>query len=254
MLYTEFMNSDIVLLWGTGVKETMEGDPLNTFPARAVAAGSCEIGALALGKRPPGGNGPVLYVTTGYYANRLYVSYEDPYPDNLLWETQKAIIDALGNRCDSILKLNPGTPSVGHFHEFIAARGYGRIRVIQGERPLPELLAEAGTVIIDFPHTSLLQAIAMGKTILVLTRHTGLSEEAMVLLRKRAYCAGDLREFTGMIQAHLEGKPLSGNPDPGNTEFLERYGVHQLDGGVAGRAVGVIDSLRQDREGAGTSG
>jgi hypothetical protein len=219
-----------------------------------VAVGSCELETMAVGKRPQPGNGVILYVTTGYYSNRLYVSYEEPFHDNLLWETQKAIIDALGNRGDTVLKLNPGATCVEHFHEFIGARGYDRIQVIPGERTLPELLGEADTVIIDFPHTSLLQAIAAGKTIFVLTRHTLLSEEAMALLRKRAYCTGDLREFTGMIQAHLEGGPVPGNPDRENTEFLERYGVYRLDGGVAGRAVGVIDGLRQAREGPRRSG
>ena len=248
MLYTEFMNSDIVLLWGTGVREAMEGDTLNTFPCRAMAVGSCELQALHRRRGLKLERGSILYATTGYYGNQLYVSYEYPFHDNELWETQKAIIDALGNRRRAIVKLHPSAPDGEQFEEFIRRRGYENLTV-RGARPsFAELLKEADTVLIDFPSTTLLQAIAAGKTVFVLTKHVSLNPEALAMLRKRAYCSGDLGEFIDLVKGYLDGKTLKDKPDTGNTEFLEWYGVEGLDEGVAGRVLAVLEGLGRNPE------
>jgi hypothetical protein len=256
MLYVEFMNSDLVLVWGKGVEETMKADPLNTFPCRIEPVGSASLEDVRRRHAGEPGKPGILYVTTNYAGNRLYVSYEDPFHDNELWETQKAIIDLLGrHRGTSVLKIHPGALSRAHIDEYIEDQGFGeKIRVIQREKSFEDLLSGADAVIIDFPSTSLLQALAAGKTIFVLTRHARLLEEAMALLRKRAYCTGDLGEFTGMIRAYLEGRPVPGNPDRSNTEFLERYGVHHPDGRAAGRALAALGRFLRARRGGGGSG
>jgi hypothetical protein len=243
MLYSEFMNSDIILTWGKGVDETMQADPLNTFPCRTVPVGSLSLQDIRERAVQEPGSQAILYVTTSYYGNHMYVSYDYPFHDNELWETQKAIIDAIGNRRKAFLKLHPGASSRQHVDEYIENRGYNKNISVKQRDPLPELLANAGVVIIDFPSTTLLQAIAAGKTVFVLTRHIRLSEEATAMLRKRAYCSGDLQDFTRMIRNYLEGEPLSGKPDGKNTEFLEHYGVHRIDGRVTERVLEVLDEV-----------
>jgi hypothetical protein len=254
MLYAEFMNSDAILLWGTGVREVMEKDPLNTFPCLPRAVGSCELEALYRRRKPWTGKGSILYVTTNYYSNYLYVSYEYPFHDNEIWETQKAIIDTIGDRPGAVVKLHPSTTDGAQFEEFIRMRGYSGLDLVQGaKRSFTGLLEEAEVVIIDFPSTTLLQAIAAGKTIFVLTRYLSLSGPALATLQKRAYWSDDLGEFTALLEAYLDGE-TRGGPDPADTGFLELYGVHRLDGGVAGRALGVLEEIREDRRGGGGSG
>ena len=125
-------------------------------------------------------------------------------------------------------------------------RGYGNIEVAHGSaRAFTGYLDDAGIVLIDFPSTTLLQAIAAGKTVFVLTRQVPLLPEALALLRKRVYCSPDIGEFTSLVQGYLDGKTLEQDPDPSNTEFLERYGVGELDGGITGRVLGVLDELQK---------
>jgi spore coat polysaccharide biosynthesis protein SpsF len=248
MLYSEFMNSDIVLLWGSGVQETMGGDPLNTFPCRAIPVGSCELQAMYQRKGGKPGHGSILYVTTGYFGNQMYVSYEHPFHDNELWEVQKAILGALGNRRRAMVKPHPSGSDADQFEEFIRDRGYGNLTVVRDPgMSFADLLGDADTVIIDFPSTTLLQAIAAGKTVFVFTGHLRLGEKALALLQKRAYVRSDLREFIGLLRDYLDGKPLKDRPDNGNTEFLERYGVERLDNGVAGRVLAVLEEVRGGR-------
>ncbi|HUK37632.1 MAG TPA: NTP transferase domain-containing protein [Methanomicrobiales archaeon] len=242
MLYTEFMNSDVVLLWGSGVKETMGKDELNRFPCRMEAVGSCELQELYRNRKVKPRGGPVLYATTGYYGNELYVSYEYPVHDNELWATQKAIIDALGNRQPAVVKLHPSAKDQEQFEGFIRMRGYRNLAVAHGaEVTFTGYLERAGAVIIDLPTgTTLLQAIASGKPVFVLTKYLSFLPEALELLKKRAFCSPDIGEFTGLVAAYLEGKPLDQSPDPENTAFLERYGIGKPDGGVSERVLGVL--------------
>jgi len=189
--------------------------------------------------------GPVLYATTGYYGNELYVSYEYPVHDNELWATQKAIIDALGNRQPAVVKLHPSAKDQEQFEGFIRMRGYRNLAVAHGaEVTFTGYLEGAGAVIIDLPTgTTLLQAIASGKPVFVLTKYLSFLPEALELLKKRAFCSPDIGEFTGLVTAYLEGKPLGQSPDPKNTEFLEKYGVGKLDGRVSERVLRVLGEL-----------
>jgi hypothetical protein len=212
------------------------------FSCKLVSTGSYELEDLFLHRRESPGERTVLYATTSYYQNNLYISGPSVFQDIPFWRTQQDILRVIGDlgiKCT--FKLHPGSPEDLHIREFVEREGFRHIRILKGEKTFTRLLGSAEMVILDFPSTTLLQAIAAGKTVFVLISHYTLTDEAARLLGKRAYVGRNPDEFTGMIRSFFTGQRMTQHPDRTNTEFLERYGVHRLDGLVARRALDVLE-------------
>ncbi|MDD1664842.1 MAG: hypothetical protein LUQ32_05765 [Methanomicrobiales archaeon] len=240
MLYVEVMGSDYHLCFGGGVLEEFAEAAREKFSCDMRAVGSYELQDLAMAPSSVGSEFAVLYATTNYYGNTFYVSTPSVFLDLELWNTQQAILDLLGRSgMKTAFKLHPSAPSGGHLHEFLETRGYRNITPFKAGSFL-DLLKRSDMVVLDFPSTALLQSVAAGKPVFVLTKHLKLTDRARFLLAKRVWCDGDLAPFLAMLQGYLDGAPCEPVPDLRNTEFLERYGVHRLDGNVAGRAMEII--------------
>jgi len=246
--YEELMNTHVYLCFGRGVKEMFDEDPFNHFDSRIVEVGSCELEDLDKKMQKPCLEpGTVLYATNNYYANIFYISPGTLLHDIDFWATQKKIIKVLGdNAIGSIVKLHPSQYPEQHFTGFVCANRYSTITIVKDQTEFSALLDHSDVVIIDFPSTVLLQAIAAKKVVFVLLKHQKLSDHATDLLRKRAYCSDDIDEFSTMIGNYLNNQPLDQHPDIGNTGFLEAFGVHRLDGNVVNRAIDVLDNLPLD--------
>ncbi|NYT04892.1 MAG: hypothetical protein GKC04_00750 [Methanomicrobiales archaeon] len=237
LAHTECANTDLHLVWGEGVRSALATDSEGASACRHEPVGSYHLQSLP-DFPPPPRPFPILYVTTSYFLSHYYFGYEHRLDDIGLWHTQKTILDTIGAAgVASVLKLHPGEEHTGPLLRHLAERGISSVSVVRGERTMQECLLEAGTVIIDFPSTTLLEALASGRTVFVLLAHFVLSEHATMLLKKRAYCSDDPASFARIIGRFCRGEPLDQSPDTANTEFLEYYGIYRGDHGAAGRAV-----------------
>ncbi len=245
MYYEELMLSDYYFCFGRGVKELYEGDHYNRFKCNIEVIGSAELEKIYLNSTVPQKIGnKILYATNNYSSNNFYVSPDTILHDNQLWNTQKKILDVLGkNKADTIFKLHPGQNLDENLYEYISKNDYSQIKIIKNQKSFTDLIKEADIIIIDFPSTILLEAIAAKKIVFVLLKHQKIVHRAFKLLKKRVYCSNDVDEFVSMIAYFLNNQPLEQHPDINNTEFLEYYGVHKIDGKVVDRAINMLNHI-----------
>jgi len=246
--YTELANSDVHLVYGDGVKRTLEEDRIGSSPT-IIPVGSRELEKIHQASRAQPKQGYLLYATMNYYHNSLYVGSDFILRDNETWKTQKQILEPLGESGQrTILKLHPGTWKDTHICGFLHENGYDGIRIIRNEHSFVDLLGSASLIILDFPSTTLLQAIATRLPIFSLLQHASLTKENCGLLQRRAYCSHDPTIFAGMIQDYLSGKTLDQHPNPNDTAFLEKFGIYKNDGNVGGRVTGRMNTLGNSLE------
>ena len=240
--YVEIDDSTIHLVWGSGVKEEIEKE----FPETTCKV--IPVGSVFLNNEFKRSNdrktNNILYLTTNYFHNSLYVGYAHKFQNITFWETQKEIIKILGScSCDTVLKLHPGDSQYSHFSDYVKENQFNNITLIKNEPSFPTLLHNSDIVIIDFPSTTLLQAIAAKKTVFVLLKHLTLTDKAQPLLKKRAYCSENLGEFLEMIHKYLNNESLEQTPDVNNTEFLEEYGIARKEGDISKRVIKILDDI-----------
>ena len=240
--YTELTGCNLYLVWGPGVQSQID-EEFDHYNCRILPTGSFSLQEEFQNKTDKTCY-KILYVTTNYFNNSLYVGYSHKVQDNTLWITQKKIIDVLGSCSDkTVFKVHPGNFQNKHFYEYIIGKDFNHITIIKDGGSVSSLARISEIIIIDFPTTSMLQAIATKKKVFVLLKHLILTNKAKELLMKRAYCADDLDEFIEMVNCYLNGKPLQQKPDEQNTEFLEEYGIVKKDGKVIERVIDAIDHV-----------
>jgi hypothetical protein len=240
-LYVEIMNSDIHLCYGEGHRKVLSGAPHNTFPCEIVPVGSLLLEEICRKeKTQSSGRRKVLYVTTNYYHNNLYVN-NFPTIDTNLWETQKMILEVLSESGRQVtFKLFPERLNETFLFEFLEHKRFSSITPVKSEFSFRELLSDHDIVICDYPSTPVIESIAAHKTVFVLLNYPFFNEEALPLLKKRVYWSSNRTEFVSMIRRYLNGEPLDQHPDLENTEYLETYGIHKPDGNVGERAISLI--------------
>jgi hypothetical protein len=243
LLFEELMNSDIHLCWGAGVLEWIKTDPQNYFKTPSIAAGSYLLEKMYFARDSPPRDFDVLYVTQSYYGNNNYVSIQYHRTDTIFWITQQKIIKILGESNKKVkIRLSPSQQNE-HIHDFISSRGYCNLNTDMKGFTYVDLAKRSDIIIIDWPSTTLLQAIALRKTVFVLLKHIKLTDEAVRMLKKRAYCSEDIDEFVEMIRRYFCNEQHDQDPDINNTEFLEMYGTSTLDGHVANRALEILNNI-----------
>lgn len=243
LFFVELMNADIHLCWGTGVLEWIKTDPQNFFKTPSIAVGSSELEKMYFARDSYRRDFDALYVTSTYFGNNYYVSIQYQQADTSFWNTQQKIIKILGESNKKVkIRLSPSQQN-DHIHDFISSRGYDNLNTDMSGFTYVDLVKRSDVIIIDLPSTTLLQAIALRKTVFVLLKHIKLTDEAVRMLKKRAYCSEDIDEFVEMIRRYFSNEPLDQNPDINNTEFLEMYGTSTLDGQVANRVLEILNNV-----------
>jgi hypothetical protein len=246
-VYAEIMNSDVHLSYGPGHQKMLQAAPDNHFNCRIESVGSHILENLYSTSSESVIRKKILFVTTGFYYNNLYVN-SFPVNDNIQWINQKEILRVLGTSgIPTIFKLNPDNYKNQFMHEYIKENHFDNITLIRHEKPFLDLLNEADVIICDYPATPVIESIAAKKTVFVLLSSPYLRDEALTLLKKRVYWSDTIDNFVRMIADYLENKPLDQNPDIHNTEYLEMYGTHKLDGNVAMRALEILKREIRDR-------
>lgn len=139
------------------------------------------------------------------------------------------------------LKLHPGDHQKGHIYSYIEDKKYSNISLIKNECSFSVLVHHSEIILVDFPSTTLLQAISSKKVVFVLLKYLSISGNARNLLMKRAYCSDDPGELLDMMERYISGLPMKQHPDVNNTEFLEEFGISCNDGRVAERVMSVLN-------------
>ena len=253
VIYNTVMGADALFAWGEGVVEQY-AEPARCLGTRLIPVGSASLEALSRKKLQRKAKkvislNPekkvVLYVTTTFYQNNLYISFPPPFSDNHYWHTQRAILDVLAQHQDYtiVVKTHPRpiyreTPLRWYARE----KGFENCRFIRDECSFADLLPLADVLVIDSPSTVLLEALTTSKPIFVYTGHLHMDDQAQKLLERRAFCHQKLKDFLDALERSLSGGTI--DVDLGDTEFLRKFGT--ADGASGIRAAMALSEIIQN--------
>lgn len=248
--FFDLLTTDIHIVYGEGVCQSL-GEKAEKYQVMLKPVGSILLDRLrsehkknlpdhallqqvTLMKRA--GRKICLYVTTNYFQNNWYAGYEPPPSDNLSYQTQLTLMRGLlacpelyliSKLASSLAYRKP--PWVGYFQE------NSSLLIVSSECTFTDLLDYADLIVIDWPSTTLLQAIATDRPVFVVLRHLRLFPEARQMLERRAVCADEPGELVSSLGKYLDaGVYLA---DVNDNAFLRAYGTHLDDGRSSERAV-----------------
>ena len=232
--YNDILPSDFLFAFGEGVVDKYR-TVAKHYGTQIVPMGSATLDELCRNSRLTRmrlglnvNRKVILYVTTIFVQNNLYITFLPPFSDNLLWQTQRSIIDILGKHSEYsiIVKTHPNpmyreTP----LRSYTKGKGLENILFIRNEYSFTELLPGADIIVIDLPATTLLQALTTSKPIFAYTGHLHIDEPAQELLERRTFCHCELKDFLAALDKFLSGGSI--NMDLNDKEFLQRYGTYE---------------------------
>lgn len=253
-------DGNFFLTYGDGVSEYCERVRwrMPALSARPVAAGSAALDEVKR-SRPSRENACrrlginarqtiVLYAPTGYYGNAQYPLL---YRDTEYFRLQRRVVEMFARvgKYQYVVKrypwglVGPKDP----LPDVIRALDAPAIRVVEGV-PFSEAMWAADLLVVDFPSTTLLQALLSRKPIALLadSRHTQISPEARALLERRVTLAGCADEFLAVLERALLAGDFRDLSEP-DESFLRSYGIHLGDGRSAGRVHDFLLELARSR-------
>ena len=259
--YLEGRFMDYFAAYGEGAaRHFARTAPPGSSQPRTFSVGSCSLDRLAERLQSPEGKGEVhakyglepgkrlvLYVVDVFGGSRGY--YPNYYPDTWYYAHQKDMAAVLARHPEfqCLVKLPSGNNAQNPLGGYIGRLGADHIRVADTGR-FSDLLPAADAVIIDYPSTTLLEALVTGKPVLVLvdSRVLAFDESAMKLLRKRARVASTPQELMELVQGFL-GNGMPHDDFSADNEFLREYGTHLGDGLSLERAAARLHQLASER-------
>lgn len=234
--YCDLINSDAHFVFGDGVIDSYL-QAAKKYETELIAVGSSSLESIQNSETITIENNKlnnckkILYVTSSYSQNDNLISVSPPSSDVLLWQMQKSIIDVLGqhDKCEITIKLHPSNNyDVPPLQQYSIDCGYNHFSFIKQEESFIELLKKADAVIIDYPFTTLLQALTTRKPVFAYIGLVYYNEKAQGLLSKRAICSENLNEFLSTLEKYLSEDIYKA--DISNKEFLEMYGITSKEG------------------------
>ena len=248
--FFDLLTTDIYLAYGEGVCQFLD-KKAKKYQAAVKPVGSISLDMLRserkknsseqnlphqLSPMKRAGKKICLYATSNYFQNNCYASYEPPPSDNLFYQTQLTLIKELLARPELclILKLYPSPayrkpPWLSYFQKD------NSLSVVSNEYTFTDLLDYSDLIVIDWPSTTLLQAIATTKPVFVVMKHLSLFPEARQMLERRAICTD---EPLGLLESLKKYLTTGIYPaDISDNTFLKTYGTHLDDGRSSERAV-----------------
>jgi hypothetical protein len=250
IIYTDLKNSNYHFVFGNGVEErySTQSERCGT---ELIPIGSASLDKLSQKSKDLKLNCKekkiVLYVLVNTFCeNHLYISWEPPWSDNILWRSQMAILDVLGEHNDNtviIKKLSSPLHRENPVCQYIEKKKYKNCQIIANESRFVDLLSKADIIVIDFPTTPLLESLTTSKPIFLYTGLLKIDDYAEQLLKQRVFCYKELPAFCESISKFLETGRIIDPVDYNNTEFLKRYGTHLNDGKSSIRAAQTLKDI-----------
>lgn len=215
--------------WGRGVVD--EFVPTAPGPVRATVRPPRSLQALVGARvaRPPADDPHVLFVPTNHAGDRRHGPAGD-LPDTTNFRLQQRVAGAVLRRPGARVTVKLPVP------DYVAnplpewAAGRERCHVVQGGPPLTQMLGDADAVIVGWPFTVLLEAIATDLPVLCVAdrRTVPLPAEPLALLRRRAIVVTDPANDDELAASVGELLDRAGQAPPGaepDDAFLRRYGL-----------------------------
>jgi hypothetical protein len=214
--YNECMNSTIHISYGPGYG----------WCKQAIPIGSAKMERLSETSRNIKEDIDVLYVTTSYAQGTSYLNSIPFMQDTAFWKMQREIMDNIPSG-NNVIKIHPVTRETSHIREYALKRGTS---VIVEEQTYESLAARSKAIIIDWPSTTLLMALAMKKkTILISNIRFTLEQNEM--LDKSAYHSDDARDIPRFLRSHT----------PKGDYFIHEHGIYKT--GVKKEVIKLLDSI-----------
>lgn len=258
IVQAEFLDSDIHLVFGEGVKKrydtTYRQAGSHKVPEFVVVGSSWfdeEQKKIQPDCTRSCRSGPVLFITEFFNFNLYYNS--TPFDSAIIcdhfWQVQRRFLDLAANNrgVDFVFKLHPadfkGEPS----REYAEDHKLKNLRFIVQEHTVAELMSSASVIVIDFVATSVLQTLLSGKPVFIYTGMYQMDERALALLKKRAFIYDKFEDLCCDIEIFFsEGlRPLLKRygTDLENTEFIREFGTFRHDGKSASRAADILSTV-----------
>lgn len=232
--YSEFGHNGYFLAWGDGIKEMYECRKKGK--CEFMTTGSHLIEEIKKSRRPRKTISKVCFIPT---TNRGYPAYYpngQPCLDSKAFLLETEFLNTLkpyAKRYEITYKAAPGSDKISTL--FGKNPMFDWIKenlpsVKIESRPLDAVIHDFDLVIIMWPSTTLVQAMASGAEILVYAGNPyfSLTGQALKMLGKRAIAGLTKDDFKDKIRMVLDkGSIVS---DVNDEAFLERYGVYRNDG------------------------
>jgi len=242
------VSSDSMLVYGDAVKNGYNSSPLaKEEKCQLVSVGMPSLKELrTISPAAPKKEMRIIWPYGGYYKNWWYSGFTPPRSDTVYYQEQMVILQ---NILELTRKYKQISVTVKLYHSAafnppwvneLANRE--KIRIVIEKPSFVELLPQHDLVIVDSPTTTLLQAVATQLPVFVLMSVIRWPDEAISLLRKRAYCADRAAELMQALNRFLE----NGTPsfEVTNQEFLRQYGAH--DGHGKETALSLTEAILND--------
>lgn len=228
------MASSVFFVYGDGVREAIKAYQRKDSKTDVVSAGSLVLQGLMRKhknyKRQKKEETKLVYATTNYFQNVWYFGFSPPFSDCYFYLDQYAVVKGLKNmqarttsKMQVIVKLHPAANCV-------CPPWAGRLKEehsIQIETALPfvSFLDKVDAVVLDFPSTTLLQALTTALPVFVLTRHWRFMHATRTLLERRAVCADTAQSLLQRVDDFLQNGSYPA--DVQDASFLSAYGTHE---------------------------
>jgi len=247
--FLDLLTTDIYLAYGNGACQYLD-KKAKKYQTTLKPVGSVSLDTLRrmqktthssnllqrLSKVKKDGKKICLYATCNYFQNTWSADTEPPPSDLLLYQTQWALVSELVTYSDLylIFKLHPNPfyrqpPFVGYFQR------NNSLLVVSNEYTFTDLLSYSDLIVLDYPTTVLVQAIAANKPVFVVMKHLHLFTEAWLMLQRRAVCADEPLELIEALKKYLATGIYPA--DLNDNSFLKAYGTFLDDGHSSERAV-----------------
>jgi hypothetical protein len=171
--YCDLISSDAHFVFGEGVVDSYI-QAARKYGTELIAVGSTSLESMdnmrisAIEGTEPENGKKILYATSSYSQNDRNISVFPPYSDTLFWQIQKSIVDILGKHKNNevTVKLHPtNNYDIPPLQAYSIDCGYDHFTFIKKEKSYRELLQNADAVVIDFPFTTLLEALMIKKPV-----------------------------------------------------------------------------------------
>jgi hypothetical protein len=248
----DLWHADIEFTYGDGTTEYFAKRRANGNEIRALplSVGSTTLNALVTRYRRPGRTlrrtprvllVPNVIPRANRYFNGAGV------PDVTAAETQAQMVMLAREFPQFDFLFKPFHNQVDTPAVRLAAQKGSNCRIVRYQGLL-RLLPKADLILLDFPSTALLQALATDRPLVVLvdTRFLQMNPDALELLRRRAAVGQSLDDFLDLARAFLRrgSFPRIAHPDD---EFLKRYGTYRHDGRSTERALDALTTAAEAR-------
>ena len=257
--HTDLYSPAYFLVYGTGTVAGLEERDLHAHclpgspRAQPVAVGSPALDSVKQQYRrvasvqsisKAGANRRAMYVTNTLLGDLRYFSYH-LYPDIAYWRLQRQVVELCSRfpGIELILKLYPRDWLSSPLEQWVKKQGFRNCRIIR-ETPFSGVLPQTDLFILDYPTTTLLEALVTEKPVIVLADRSyyRLRPFAVQSLRKRAILSETPEQFLHDIAEVLKQDDWSFHQEI-NDKFLCAYGTHLNDGRSAERAVQLLTEV-----------